>query len=121
MTSDLRVYRSGCGSGGRRKWLWSPPRTTGSRSGGSSDRTCDDNLAQAFSKRAPKGRKHDFRDAERLRRRFGTGALSFVPDPEQRAGRTMTRMKIAWRGTRVQLYSQVEDLLEEMRIKLSCV
>jgi len=80
-------------------------------------------LAQAFSNRAPKGRKHDFRDAERLLRRFLAGELilSFVPGPEQRAWRTMTRMKTRLARHRVRLYSHVEDLLEEMRIKLSCV
>jgi transposase len=80
-------------------------------------------LAQAFSNRAPKGRKHDFRDAERLLRRFLAGELilSFVPEPEQRAWRTMTRMKTRLARNRVRLYSQLECLLEEMRIKLSCV
>jgi transposase len=80
-------------------------------------------LAQAFSNRAPKGRKHDFRDAERLLRRFLAGELilSFVPDPEQRSWRTMTRMKARLARHRGQLYSQVECLLEEMRLKLSCV
>ena len=52
-------------------------------------------LAQAFSNRAPRGRKHDFKDAERLVRRQIAGELilSFVPDGEQRTWRTMTRMK----------------------------
>ena len=80
-------------------------------------------LAQAFSNRAPKGRKHDFRDAERLLRRHVAGELilSFVPEPEQRAWRTLTRMKTRLARQRVRLQSQVECLLEEMRIKLSCV
>ena len=79
--------------------------------------------AQAFSNRAPKGRKNDFRDAERLRRRFLAGELilSFVPDPEQRAWRTLTRMKTRLARHRARLYSQVEDMLEEMRIKLCWV
>ena len=43
-------------------------------------------LAQAFSNRAPRGRKHDFKDAERLVRRLIANELilSFVPDGEQR-------------------------------------
>ena len=75
------------------------------------------------SNRAPKGRKNDFRDAERLRRRFLAGELilSFVPDPEQRAWRTLTRMKTRLARHRARLYSQVEDMLEEMRIKLCWV
>lgn len=80
-------------------------------------------LAQAFSNRAPRGRKHDFRDAERLVRRLVANELilSFVPEPEQRTWRTMTRMKTQLMCDRGRLHSQVECLLEEMRIKLSSV
>src|ERR1700737_3278388 len=54
-------------------------------------------LAQAFSNRAPRGRKHDFKDAERLVRRLIANELilSFVPGGEQRTWRNMTRMKTA--------------------------
>jgi hypothetical protein len=53
-------------------------------------------LARTFSNRAPRGRKHDFRDAERLIRRLVPAelTLSFVPEPEQRTWRTMTRMTV---------------------------
>jgi transposase len=80
-------------------------------------------LAQAFSNRAPRGRKHDFRDAERLVRRLlaGESTLSFVPEPEQRAWRTITRMKVQLTRDKSRLQSQLEGLLEEMRIKLSSV
>jgi transposase len=80
-------------------------------------------LAQAFSNRAPRGRKRDFRDAERLVRRLVAQELflSFVPAPEQRGWRTMTRMKTQLARDRVRLHSQLEGLLEEMRIKLSSV
>ena len=46
-------------------------------------------LAQAQSNRARRGRKHDFRDAERLVRRHVAEELilSFVPGPEQREWR----------------------------------
>ena len=56
---------------------------------------CRRQLAQAHSNRAPKGRKRDFADAERLVRRQVAGELilSFVPDPEQRLWRTLTRTK----------------------------
>src|SRR5271157_1836917 len=52
-------------------------------------------LAQAFSNRAPRGRKHDFKDAERLVRRLIANELilSFVPNGEQRTWRNLTRMK----------------------------
>jgi len=80
-------------------------------------------LAQAFSNRAPRGRKHDFKDAERLVRRLIADELilSFVPNGEQRIWRNMTRMKTQLTRERVRLHSQMECLLEEMRIKLSSV
>jgi len=80
-------------------------------------------LAQAHSNRAPKGRKNDFGDAKRLARRLLAGELllSFVPDPEQRTWRTLTRGKQQLIRDRVQLQNQLEALLEEMRIKLSSV
>jgi len=80
-------------------------------------------LAQAFSNRAPKGRKHDFRDAERLVRRLLADelSLSLVPTGEQRSWRTMTRMKTQLTEDQSRLHAQIECLLEEMRIKLSSV
>jgi transposase len=57
-------------------------------------------LAQAFSNRAPRGRKHDFKDAERLVRRL---------------------MKLQLTRDRERIQSQIECLLEEMRVKLSIV
>jgi len=80
-------------------------------------------LAQAFSNRARRGRKDDFRDAERWVRRRVAGelVLSFVPPPEQRNLRTMTRMQVHLTQDRGRLHNQVECLLEEMRIKLSSV
>jgi transposase len=80
-------------------------------------------LAQAHSNRAPRGRKHDFGDARRLLRRMLAGELilSFVPDPEQRAWRTATRMRQQLVRDRVRLQAQIEPLLEEAAIKLSSV
>jgi transposase len=81
-------------------------------------------LAQAHSNRAPRGRKRDFQDAERLVRRFVAGELilSFVPGFEQRMWRTLTRTKHQLTRDRVRLYGQFESLLEDARIKLStCV
>jgi transposase len=79
--------------------------------------------AQAFSNRAPRGRKHDFKDAERLGRRLIAQELilSFVPDGEQRTWRSRTRMKLQLRRDRVRRQNQIECLLEEMRIKRSIV
>jgi len=53
-------------------------------------------LAQAFSNRAPRERKRDFRDAEWLVRRLIAKEviLSFVPDGERRIWRNMSRMKL---------------------------
>jgi len=80
-------------------------------------------LAHAFSNRAPRGRKHDFKDAERLVRRLIAKELilSFVPDEEQRTWRSLTRMKLQLTRDRVRLQNQMECLLEEMRIQLSIV
>ena len=80
-------------------------------------------LAQAFSNRAPKGRKNDFQDAKRLARRLVAGELilSFVPGPAQRMWRTLTRKKHQLVRDRVRLQNQLEAMLEEARIKLSSV
>lgn len=80
-------------------------------------------LAQAQSNKAPKGRKHDFRDAKRMGRRLLAGELmlSYVPEQEQRNWRLMTRGRLQLVRARVRLQNQVEALLEEARIKLSSV
>ena len=78
-------------------------------------------LAQAQSNRGPRGRKKDFRDAERLVKRLVARelTLSFVPDAEQRLWRTVTRRKYQLTRDHVRLQNQVESLLEEGHIKLS--
>lgn len=80
-------------------------------------------LAQAQSNKAPKGRKSDLAGAKRLVRRFVAGELmlSFIPEPEQRAWRMVTRGRLQLVRERVQLQNQIESLLEEGRIKLSSV
>lgn len=80
-------------------------------------------LAQAWSNRAPRGKKADFKDAERLVRRQAAGelTLSFVPDAEQRLMRTLTRRRAQLTRDRVRIQNQVESLLEETCIKLSGV
>jgi transposase len=80
-------------------------------------------LAQAWSNRAPRGKKTDFKDAQRLVRRHAAGelTLSFVPDAEQRQMRTVTRRRTQLTRDRVRIQNQLESLLEETRIKLSSV
>ena len=80
-------------------------------------------LAQAQSNKAPKGRKSDLADAKRLVRRFVAGELmlSFIPEPEQRTWRMVTRGRLQLIRERVKLQNQIESLLEEGRIKLSSV
>jgi transposase len=82
---------------------------------------CKLHLAQAQSNRAPRGRKSDFADAERLVRRHIAGELilSFVPDPEQRLWRTMTHAQVQLTHDKVRLVNQLEALLEDAHIKLS--
>jgi transposase len=78
-------------------------------------------LAQALSNRGRRGRKNDFRDAERLVKRLVSQelTLSFVPDTEQRLWRTLTRTRYQRTRDRVRLQNQLEALLEEAHIKLS--
>src|SRR5437879_6670246 len=72
-------------------------------------------LAQAQSNRGQRGRKNDFVDAERLVKRLVAQELilSFVPDPEQRLWRTLTRRKYQLTRDRGRLQNQLEGLLEE--------
>src|SRR5258708_11442945 len=78
-------------------------------------------LAEAQSNRGRRGRKRDFADAERLVKRLIANelTLSFVPDPEQRLWRTLTRTKYQLIRNRVQLQNRLEALLEEAHLKLS--
>ncbi len=73
------------------------------------------------SDRGRRGRKKDFPDAERLVKRLVAQELilSFVPDPEQRLWRTVTRRKHQLTRLRVRMQNQLEALLEEADIKLS--
>jgi transposase len=82
---------------------------------------CRLHLAQARSNRGPRGRKTDFRDAKRIVSRLLSGdlVLSYVPEPEQRCWRTLTRTRYQLREDRVRLQNQLESLLEEVQIKLS--
>src|SRR6202049_4214653 len=78
-------------------------------------------LAQALSNRGRRGRKKDFRDAERLLKRLVSQelTLSLVPHAEQRLWRTVTRTKYQLRRNKVRLHNQLEALLDETHIKLS--
>jgi transposase len=78
-------------------------------------------LAQALSNRGRRGRKKDFREAERLVKRLISEelVLSFVPDAEQRLWRSITRTKYQLTRNKVRLQNQLEALLEEAHIKLS--
>lgn len=80
-------------------------------------------LAHAHSNAARRGRKSDFRDAERLTHRLVAGdlVLSFVPDAEQRNWRDFTRTRYQLIVERGRVQSQVENLLERASIKLSSV
>jgi transposase len=99
---------------------WKPLRQ---KQEGASRRSGTLHLAQALSNRGRRGRKRDFPDAERLVKRLVARELilSFVPDPEQRLWRTVTRRKYQLTRDRVRLQNQLESLLEEAHIKLSCL
>src|ERR1017187_3725568 len=78
-------------------------------------------LCQAKSNRGRRGRKSDYADAERMVKRLVAQelVLSFVPDPEQRLWRTVTRRKYQLTRDKVRFQNQLEALLEEVHIKLS--
>src|ERR1700686_951885 len=78
-------------------------------------------LCQAKSNRGPRGRKNDYADGERwIKRRVAQElVLSFVPDPEQRLWRTVTRRKYQLTRDKVRFQNQLEALLEQAHIKLS--
>lgn len=78
-------------------------------------------LCQAKSNHGPRGRKNDFGDAERMIKRLVAEelVLSFVPDPEQRLWRTVTRRKHQLTRAKVGFKNQLESLLEQAHIKLS--
>jgi transposase len=78
-------------------------------------------LCQAKSNHGPRGRKNDFADAQRMIKRLVAQelVLSFVPDPEQRLWRTVTRRKHQLTRAKVGFKNQLESLLEQAHIKLS--
>lgn len=80
-------------------------------------------LAQARSTHAPRGRKRDLSDARRIARRLLSGdlTLSYVPGPEQREWRLLSRTRIAMLESVVRVRNQIEVLLEQAQIKLSSV
>ena len=80
-------------------------------------------LAQARSTRARRGRKWDQAAARRIAKRLLSGDLtvSFVPPPEPRDWRLLSRTQITLRESLVRLRNQIEVLLEQAQIKLSSV
>jgi transposase len=78
-------------------------------------------LCQAKSNRGPRGRKSDFADGERMVKRLVAEelVLSFVPDPEQRLWRTVTRRRHQLTRDKIRFQNQLEALLEQAHIKLS--
>lgn len=80
-------------------------------------------LTHPLKTRAPRGRKSDFRDAQRLADRWSSGDLqdSFIPGAEQRSWRWLTRTRVQLRKKLCIIHSHVEGLLEQGGIKLSSV
>jgi transposase len=97
---------------------WKPARQ---QRDGASKRCGTLHLCQAKSNRGPRGRKNDFADGERMIKRMVAQelVLSFVPDPEQRLWRTVTRRKHQLTRAKVGFKNQLESLLEQAHIKLS--
>jgi transposase len=80
-------------------------------------------LTHPLKTQAPRGRKFDFRDAQRLADRWSAGDLadSFIPGSEQRACRQLTRTRVQLKKKLSVVHSHVEGLLEHAGIKLSAV
>lgn len=80
-------------------------------------------LTHPLKTKAPRGRKRDYRDAQRLADRWRSGDLegSFIPDAEHRSWRWLTRARVHLKKKIGVLHCQVEGLLEEGGIKLAAV
>jgi transposase len=80
-------------------------------------------LTHPLKTRAPRGRKRDFRDAQRLADRWCAGDLeeSFIPGAEQRSWRWLTRSRVQLQRMIGVIRNQVEGLLEQGGIKLTAV
>jgi len=80
-------------------------------------------LTHPMRTRAPRGRKRDFRDAQRLADRWHSKDLeeSFIPGAEQRAWRALTRGRVQLRRKITLVRNHVEGLLEHGGIKLTAV
>jgi len=80
-------------------------------------------LTHPLKTRAPRGRKSDFRDGQRLADRWSAGDLeeSFIPGSEQRSWRWLSRTRVQLKKKLGVIHSQVEGLLEQGGIKLSAV
>src|SRR5215470_13744878 len=80
-------------------------------------------LVHPLKVRAPRGRKRDYRDAQRLADRWRSGDLeeSFIPGAEQRKWRWLTRSRVQLKRMIVVVRNQVEGLLEQGGIKLTSV
>jgi len=77
-------------------------------------------LCHPLKTRAPRGRKRDFRDAQRLADRWWAGDLedSFIPGAEQRSWRWLTRTRVQRKRKLCVIHNHVEGLLEQGGIKL---
>ena len=80
-------------------------------------------LTHPLKTRAPRGRKSDFRDAQRLAERWCSGDLeeSFIAGAEQRTWRWLTRTRVQWKEKLGVIHSHIEGLLEQGGIKLAAV
>src|ERR1035437_1481317 len=90
--------------------FWRPARQ---QREGASQMSGTQHLCQAKSNHGPRGRKNDFLDAERMVKRLVAQelVLSFVPDPEQRLLRRVTRRKLQLTRAKVVYKNPLESLL----------
>lgn len=80
-------------------------------------------LVHPLKVRAPRGRKRDYRDAQRIADRWRSGDLeeSFIPGAEQRQWRWLTRSRVQLQRMIGIIRNHIEGLWEEGGIKLTAV
>jgi transposase len=80
-------------------------------------------LVNAHRLKQVPGRKTDVKDAEWIAQllQYGLLSASFIPPPEIRALRDLTRQRTELVRARVAVVNQLQKVLEEANIKLACV
>ncbi|MGA2716843.1 MAG: IS110 family transposase [Bryobacteraceae bacterium] len=117
------IWPPGCRINRYEKWQWNRRRSIGGSVWYGLEGHFEQHLCHPLKTRAPRGRKRDFRDAQRLADRWWAGDLedSYIPGAEQRSWRWLTRTRVQMKRKPGVIHNHVEGLLEQGGIKLSAV